>query len=149
MLTTRHYLSTACVAVGLLAVLGCDRDRGRGVTTRTEEQTGTATVTGAQVANTAAIDRVVAARCERESSCRNIGPDKQHATPQACTDKLRADMKDDLNTRDCPAGIDQKELNECLEAIRKEDCNNPIDTIGRLAACRTSDLCLKTGAPNR
>ena len=58
-------------------------------------------------------------------------------------------MKDDLNAKDCPYGVDQKELNECLEAIRKEECNNPLDTISRLAACRTSDMCLKSSGANR
>ncbi|HVH44234.1 MAG TPA: DUF6184 family natural product biosynthesis lipoprotein, partial [Labilithrix sp.] len=116
-----------------------------------EERSGTTTVTGANVglANNAAIDRIVASRCQREATCKNVGPDKKHVSQQACLQKLRTDMKDDLNANECPRGIDQKELNECLESIQKEDCNNPIDAIGRLAACRTSDLCLKTGAPNR
>ena len=96
-----------------------------------------------------AIDRIVAARCARESTCNNVGVDKRYASSQACSQKLKADMKDDLNVNECPRGIDQKELNECLESIQKEDCNNPIDAISRLAACRTSDLCLATGAPNR
>ena len=33
-----------------------------------------------------------------------------------------------------PAGIDQKELNECLDSIHKESCGNPLETISRLAA---------------
>jgi hypothetical protein len=32
--------------------------------------------------------------------------------------------------------------------IRKEDCNNPIDTLGRLAACRMNDMCKATETPN-
>ena len=51
--------------------------------------------------------------------------------------------------RECPRGVDSKELDECLESIKTESCNNPIDTISRLAACRTSDLCLKSDTPNR
>lgn len=65
-----------------------------------------------------------------------------------CGLKLRADMGEDLNTQECPNGIDQKELEERLTEIRSESCNNPIDKIERLAACRTSDLCLETSAPN-
>ena len=169
MMSVRSFVSIACVGVGILSVVGCNRDRDREGRERAldrdrqgsltgdqrpstaEGQTGTTTVTGAHVglANNAAVDRIVAARCQREATCTNIGPDKKHVNQQACVQKLRTDMKDDLNANECPRGIDQKELNECLESIQKEDCNNPIDAISRLAACRTSDLCLKTGAPNR
>jgi hypothetical protein len=130
-----------------------DRDRsGLGTTDHGKGGVGTTTVTGANVgavANDSAITRIVGARCERETSCRNVGADKRFASGDVCRQKLRAEMRDDLNANDCPKGIDAKELNECLEAIHKEDCNNPIDAISRVAACRTSDLCLKTDAPNR
>ncbi len=158
-----HCISIACVAAGILAVVGCNREKERTTTTtggeqprveerpqvREHEQPGTTTITGAKLANVAAVDKVVAARCEREATCKNVGVDKRYANAQVCSQKLHADMKEDLNAKECPHGIDQKELNECLEAIRKEDCNNPIDTIGRLAACRTSDLCLATSPTNR
>ena len=161
MTSVRNVVSIACVGLGLLSVAGCrdraDRERmgervGERVTdeTRPNERPGTATVTGANVVNNqSVIERIVAARCARESTCKNVGADKRFTNADACTQKLKADMKDDLNVNECPRGIDQKELNECLESIQKEDCNNPIDAISRLAACRTSDLCLATGAPNR
>lgn len=168
MMSVRSGVSIAVVGLGILSVVGCNRDRERTDLDRPVErertgvvrgenqptihdQSGTTTVTGANIglANNAAIDRIVAARCERESACKNIGVDKKHTNASACVQKLRADMKDDLNANECPRGIDQKELGECLESIRKEDCNNPIDSISRLAACRSGDMCLKTGAPNR
>ena len=116
------------------------------------EHTGTTTITGANVArvsNDSAIDRIVAARCERELKCNNVGADKEYASREACSQKLKTSVRDDLKAGECPGGIDQKELNECLEEIQNEGCGNPIDTIGRLAACRSSDLCLKTDMPNR
>jgi hypothetical protein len=142
-------------ALGLLTVAaaGCNRDRvDRDRLGRSEDRSGTTTVTGASVArvgNQTAVDRIVAARCAREASCNNVGPNKHWESGANCTQKVSSDMRDDLNARDCPGGIDEKELNECLESIRSENCNNPIDTISRLAACRTSDLCMKTNAPNR
>jgi hypothetical protein len=152
-------VSLAAVGIGILGAVGCNRDRtDRDRVTVPAEQVdrdhgpGTTTVTGANVgvvSNQLAIEKIVAARCARESTCNNIGPDKSHVNGQACSQKLRYDMKDDLNAKDCPRGIDQKELNECLDEIRKESCNNPIDTINRLAACRTGDMCLKTDTPNR
>jgi hypothetical protein len=153
-------------ALCLVALGACNRDRvdvdrreGRvNVDTSSpkvnvdRDRSGTTTVTGANVgsvSNESAIDRIVAARCARESACNNVGADKRFTNRDVCSQKLKADMRDDLNAKECPRGIDQKELNECLEEIKNENCNNPIDMIGRLAACRESDLCLKTDMPNR
>lgn len=156
-------------ALCLVALAGCSRDRDRidvdkregraGVnvdpkveTDRDRDRSGTTTVTGANVGavgNESAIDRIVAARCAREVACNNVGADKRFTSRDVCSQKVKGDMRDDLSAKDCPRGIDQKELNECLEEIKNENCNNPIDMIGRLAACRTSDLCLSSDMPNR
>jgi hypothetical protein len=137
----------------LAALAACNRDRTLDRDRPLQNEPGrTTTVTGANVgsvANDSAIGRIVAARCERETRCNNVGADRKYASTDVCSQKIRTDMREDLNAKECPHGIDQKELEECLTDIRKEDCNNPIDTISRLAACRTSDMCLKTGAPNR
>lgn len=149
----KNFVRLAVPALFIVAAVGCQRERATERERRAAEQerTGTTTVTGAGVgvANESAIDRIVAARCAREATCNNVGPDKHYASRDACSQKLKADMRDDLSAKDCPRGIDQKELGECLESIQKEDCNNPIDAISRIAACRTSDLCLKTDMPNR
>jgi hypothetical protein len=134
-------LAAPLIGLGLLA--GC-KDR--------TDREQTTTVTGAVVPSTThdgAIARIVAARCARELTCNNIGSDKKFASQDICAQKIRVDMKDDLNATDCPGGVDQKELDECLAQIKSEDCNNPIDKIERLGACRTSDMCLKTRAPTR
>lgn len=152
MTSVRNVMPIACVALGILSIAGCRErnQREQAGETRPIEQPGTATVTGANVVgNQAAIDRIVAARCAREATCKNVGANKRYESQEACSQKINIDMKDDLKVSECPRGIDQKELNECLEAVQKEDCNNPIDSLNRLAACRTSDLCLSAGAPNR
>lgn len=110
---------------------------------------GQATITGANVvSNQAAIDRIVAARCQRAAACNDIGADREYASRDVCMREIRTSMRDDLKASECPGGIDAKELNECLTEIRNENCNNPLDTIGRLAACRTSDLCQSTAIGN-
>lgn len=130
-------VAVTALALGLVA--GCRDDRPRDV--------GTTTTTGASiqaVSNETAVARIVASRCARESACNNVGVDKKFQNPAGCTAKIRSDMKEDLNPKECALGVDQKPLDECLDAIRKEDCNNPIDTIQRLGACRTSAMCLKS-----
>ncbi len=87
------------------------------------------------------LDQIAQARCAREMKCGNIAADKKFTTNEACLSETKRDFADDLNAEECPAGIDQKELDECLQEIKNEDCGNPFDTLGRLAACRTSDLC--------
>jgi hypothetical protein len=149
-----HAVRLLVPALCLVAVAGCksDRERARAKMEHEREGRGSTTVTGANVGsvpNESAIDRVVAARCAREATCNNIGSDKHYASRDICTQKIKADMRDDLTPKDCPRGIDPKELNDCLDAIHKEDCNNPLDMIGRLATCRTSNLCLKSDLPNR
>ncbi len=93
----------------------------------------------------AMISRITDARCARENRCGNVGPDKEYASQQACTTKIGAEWKDELNAYECPGGIDGEELAECLEEIKNEDCNAPFDTLGRVVACRSSDICKVLG----
>lgn len=132
-------VAISALGLALALVAGCRDDRPREV--------GTTTTTGANiqaVSNETAVARIVASRCAREATCNNVGVDKKFQNPAGCTAKIRSDMKDDLNPKDCTLGVDQKQLDECLDAIRKEECNNPLDTIQRLGACRTSAMCLKS-----
>jgi hypothetical protein len=155
-------VGVACVAA-LVACKGqrIDRDGDRERTYDYKDQksagtdegrVGTTTTTGADVnalSNESAIARIVAARCARETACNNVGSDKHFTNHDTCARELRNKIGDDLKASECPRGIDAKELDECMEEIRTESCNNPIDTISRLAACRTSDMCLKVDSKNR
>lgn len=159
-----HVARCSLIAVSLVAIAACSRDRHRsyererpGVLLENDrpdpgeqDRAGSTTLTGASwVANDAAIDRIVASRCAREVTCSNVGPDKHFANGDVCVRELRTKTHEDLKASECPTGIDGKELEECLDAIRSESCTNPIDAVSRLAACRTSDLCLKAEMPHR
>lgn len=84
---------------------------------------------------------ITEARCVREEKCGNVGPGQDHASISVCQQKIGADWQNELNSYDCPGGIVVKELNECLEEIKNEDCASPFDTLGRIVACRSSDIC--------
>jgi len=105
---------------------------------REERALGTTAAVEAAVAR----DRIAEARCDLEQKCNKIGVGKDYADRNACTAKIKQRWQDELNFRDCPGGIDTKELNECLTEIRNNNCGNPLDTLGRIMACRSSDLCL-------
>jgi hypothetical protein len=91
---------------------------------------------------TGAVREIVAARCEREERCDNVGPDKTYSNHAACTSKLEGSTADDINMKDCENGVSDAKLHECLAKIHGEDCGNPIDTLSRLTACRTGALCI-------
>lgn len=83
------------------------------------------------------------ARCQRERQCGNIGEDKTFSSSQDCLARIQSDWKDDLNTRQCPGGINQEQLDECLAEVRSEDCNNPFDTLARITECTKAQICIE------
>lgn len=96
---------------------------------------------GATMAFSAALDNIAEARCQREQRCNHIGTGQRYESLQACRTVVRNEFSRDINPNDCRGGIDRTELNECMREVREEDCGNPIDTLQRVAACRTADLC--------
>jgi len=58
-------------------------------------------------------------------------------------DQMRGGLANDLNAYECPRGIDQSQLDQCMTAIRNEECSRPLDTISRMEKCRTGALCMK------
>lgn len=83
-----------------------------------------------------------AARCDREVRCNRIGEGRRHASREACLQTARTDRNDSWDAADCQSnGINQNELDECLNAVRNEDCNNPIEALQRLTACRAGEVC--------
>jgi hypothetical protein len=91
---------------------------------------------------TAARNQITDARCAREQRCENIGDNKKYSSLDDCRATVRAEWKDDLNGVECPNGIDQTELDQCLGEIRGEDCGDPLDALSRVAACTTGQICI-------
>jgi hypothetical protein len=82
-------------------------------------------------------------RCDREARCKNIGAKEKYRSRAECMTEMQRDKREDLNGDACPGGIHEKELDECLHAIREEGCNRPLDSLTRLNACRAGNLCAK------
>lgn len=161
-LVKRSLLGVACIA----ALLACNKssldrdgseprelgDKSGAPSPAPGERVGVTTVTGADLgtlSNELAVERIVAARCARETACNNVGSDKHFVNHDVCARELRTGMGDDLRASECPRGIDAAALEKCMDAIRSESCNNPIDTIQRLATCRTGAMCLKSTEKTR
>ena len=99
---------------------------------------------GAQTrADSAVVDRLTAARCDRETSCKNVGPGAKFDSRSVCADAVRGSIGNDLNAFNCPRGLDGDAIDACMSAIRSEACDHPLDTLTRLEKCRTGALCMK------
>jgi len=106
-----------------------DGDGDRDTALRPASRTGSAT------------EAIAQARCAREQRCNNIGNDEKFSSSGDCLTSIRNDWKDDLNARECPGGVEQDDLQECLTEIRNEDCNSPFDTLERISACTAAQIC--------
>ena len=106
-----------------------------------QARTGVDPVVRATAAST--VTSLAAERCDREARCKNIGAKEKYKSRTECIAEMERDKRDDLNSDVCPGGIRQKELSDCLQAIHDEACGNPLDTLTRLAACRSGNLCAK------
>jgi hypothetical protein len=91
----------------------------------------------------AATDSIAEARCAREDRCTNIGNGKKYSSTQDCLTRVRDDWKDDLNARECPHGVNQTELDQCIDQVRNEECSNPLDTLSRMTQCTAGQICAK------
>jgi uncharacterized protein DUF6184 len=96
-----------------------------------------------------AVSRIASMRCDRELSCQNIGASAKYQTFEECVAVLKKD-KSGFTASSCPTGVLDSGLSECLRAIRAEDCNKPLNTLARVAACRAENFCIQQvpGAPS-
>jgi hypothetical protein len=92
--------------------------------------------------NRSAVRAIASARCEREARCNNLGADAKFPSKEECFDRVRADWAKELNTYECPGGLNRAELDECLEDIRGEDCGSPFDTLARTLSCSKTEICV-------
>ncbi len=136
-------------------VVGCDRNEAPG-TGLGERQPGDEPIleeprevpkAPTPGANQNAIMQITSARCAFEQRCNNFGADGDYKDMADCEAKVREEWRDDLNAMECPGGVEQDELEECLTEIRNTGCDQPFDNLGRMLACRSSDICKATGAP--
>lgn len=138
-MTRLHMLVLGVLGSGL--ALACNKAEERPAQTASGEApvVGMAPAAGARPAS----EQIAEARCAREQTCGNIGEGKTHLDSADCVRHIRADWKADLSARECPGGVNKTQLDECLEQVRTESCDNPFDTLSRLAACTQNQICIE------
>lgn len=134
-------ISMCMLGVAWLSMVACSKEGQQHEPNTASTKNGEAMVPASRTRN--ATDQIADARCERERVCGNIGADKSYSSTQDCLARIRSDWKDDLNARECPGGVDQQQLDECLTQIRAESCGNPIDTLARLTECTSGQICVE------
>ena len=129
MKTTMILFATAAVLVA-----ACNHE--------SEPSKGIATTGAGVVGNDDAVQRITAALCNRAQACNHLGKSEKYADEAACKREVGHDVQADLRGSECPRGIRQEKLGNCLQEIQNEKCGNPFDKISRLATCRTGKLCV-------
>ena len=90
------------------------------------------------------IERLARARCERERFCDNIGRGKKYDSAATCLDTFRSRIGDALSSYECPGGLDDVAVEQCLAAISSEECSvHPEEAMMRMNRCRKSEICVK------
>ena len=154
-------IGIAALALGAVAMVGCERKERVNEEGEREVQVSPARpanepaarekarpeaekMVKRSVSSATAVSSIVEARCDREARCENIGPKEKFKSWQECRQEIAKKSSDKIGAPECPGGVDQHELSECLTEVRNEGCNNPLETLERLAACNGPDLCIDT-----
>lgn len=124
-----------------LLAAACHKDEAQPAANPSAGSVSPAAVPERTTATASATESIAESRCAREERCENIGDNRKFSSTDDCLARIRADWKEDLNARECPAGVNQPELRECLTEIRNEDCSSPFDTLSRVAACTSGQIC--------
>ena len=89
----------------------------------------------------AGVSDIVAARCDLESHCANIGPGQKFDSRSMCESKMQGETAVTLNTADCPLGVEPRKLDACVASILAQDCGNMFDALTRWNQCRNGQIC--------
>ncbi len=141
-MNTSRKLGLSALGAALLSLVACNKTNEPQPNTARYDNAAVEGMTPASRTRSAA-EQIAQARCERESQCGNIGPDKTFSSSQDCLARIQNDWKEDLNQRQCPGGINQTELKECLQQVRAEACGNPFDTLARITECTSGQICIE------
>lgn len=132
---TNKTLVIPSIAIALFGISACSHEE------RPSEHNGIPGASAPARELSSAVNDVADARCDLEQRCNNIGAGQSFENREACETKMHGSLADDLNTKDCPNGVDNSKLSACLSQLRSEECGDPMDSMSRWAACRQGELC--------
>ncbi|AKV02820.1 hypothetical protein AKJ09_09483 [Labilithrix luteola] len=86
-------------------------------------------------------ENLAQALCERKLACDEIGPNRPHASMQACMNEARRTATVDVQSMGCPQGLAEPLLGNCLSAVRAQPCSADLDIVANVDACSQASLC--------
>ena len=95
----------------------------------------------AQPVSMSDVNSITNERCSLADRCANIGPGRSYATREVCEKQAQADEMNELTNQNCPYGVDQGKLHDCLQDLRTQHCGNPIDKLSSVHTCSHGNLC--------
>ncbi|MFO0614950.1 MAG: DUF6184 family natural product biosynthesis lipoprotein [Polyangiaceae bacterium] len=105
-----------------------------------------AATTAPRTTAAAAVEKIAAARCEREARCQNVSAQEGPQDAKACQTSIKRDLDQDFGEdKDCRNGVNVQDLDECLAKIRGQECGALgaiTEGAQRSMACSTMDLCM-------
>ena len=148
------------VVIALVAAVGCTSDDDASRTEATDDPGVKIQSPGAEIriaAETISLEEaalvigeeraanlaITGALCNRSDRCKDVGIDRAHESREQCFRQTGEDWTGRFSRHECTTGIDIARLDTCLDLIRNDKCQNPMDTLARLAACQPSIVCRK------
>jgi hypothetical protein len=92
---------------------------------------------------TSAVASFAAAECDRQVRCNKVGPNQKYTSRDDCISKQQSDKHKSINDKVCTGGINEANLNRCIQAIQQEGCGDPMLSMERQEACKTDSICVK------
>lgn len=132
----RKAITLAACSAALLGTVACGCTKNGAAST-------TSTTAASTMSTEDAVNHLTGRRCDREIDCNNVGAGKRYEDRGGCERKVAQDLRGELGPTVCSYGIREDRLGECMQALRTETCANPIDTMSRIAPCRTDQLCVR------
>lgn len=130
-----HVARTLVVSLPIaVAALACHNNHAP-ATSRT-------TTTGAlMVTSDEARSRLIIARCDRETTCNDIGQGKRYDDRGTCERKVTRDVELTVRADQCPWGVYESHLLACTQALGHEACGVALKRIDQIAECTQAQLC--------
>jgi hypothetical protein len=132
------------IALGLLAACGASQNATLPPEQPVQGTTSTDGVTAQQaVADEEVVERISAARCDRDQSCDRVGPGAVYHDRADCMRQQRLVVRKDLNPESCPGGIGEVALTRCVKSVEAGTCDRPGEITGNVSHCKLAALCIK------
>jgi hypothetical protein len=89
------------------------------------------------------VERISAARCDREESCNRVGPGTTYEDRSDCMRYSRRIVSREVNPASCPGGVGAIGLERCVRSLIEGECDMPGQIEGRASDCHVRLLCMQ------